>query len=454
MTPDLSKRPINRLQSMHPLRALVDQSYLSSLEAQSQGKPVVWSMLDNGYGAPFFNALDVESVYPENYGTMCAASGAAQGFLERAEVEGFPTHLCGYARNAVGYTARLVELGKIPPEAPAGGMPKPILLVSSGYLCDARFKWFQSLGRYLDAPVWTLELPNPGQRESLEPGAYENEVKFLIKELREFGAFLEHLLGKKIDWYKFDNDINDTMAMDKTWYEVNELRKARPCPMHSRDFWSSMMPSIFRSADPKAAGKLYRDMYEEVKQRVDNHVAGINREEKYRLTFVGLPPWHSLGFFDQLAERGWNFVTEVAYHPPRPIDLKHISDPVERLVRYRYQDLAHIIDYEYGPEKGAKVVEEIRHNGYSHKLDTKHVKDFQCDGAFLHPLLTCRATTAPQRLYEVQAMEEWKVPSLVIEGDIVDTKLFDPVGAMRKAEVFEGTMDHYRKIRREKGLDW
>jgi benzoyl-CoA reductase/2-hydroxyglutaryl-CoA dehydratase subunit BcrC/BadD/HgdB len=454
MTQERGKRPLNRLQSMYPLRALVDQTYISSLEAQSKGKPVVWSMLDNGYGSPFFNAMDIESVYPENYGTMCAAEGVAQVYLERAEAEGFPTHLCGYARNCVGYTARMVELGKIPPEAPAGGMPKPILLLSSGYLCDARFKWFQSLGRYLDAPVWTIELPNSGQRESLMPGAYEHEVQFLIQELREFAAFLEKLLGKKMDWDNLDRDINDTMAMDKIWYEVNELRKARPCPMHSRDFWSSMLPSIFRSADPKAAAELYRKMYDEVKQRVSEHVAGINREERYRLTFVGLPPWHSLGFFDQLAERGWDFVTEVAYHPPRPIDLSRVSDPVERLVRYRHQSLAHIIDYEFGIEEGAGIKDEIMRSGFSHKLDTKHVKDFQCDGAFLHPLLTCRATTAPQRVFEVQAMEEWKVPSLVIEGDIVDTKLFDPVSAMQKAEVFEGTMDHYRQVRKKMGLAW
>jgi len=454
MTQERSKRSIHRLQSMYPLRALVDQTYISSLEAQSKGKPVVWSMLDNGYGSPFFNAIGVESVYPENYGTMCAAEGVAATYLERAEVEGFPTHLCGYARNCVGYTARMVELGKIPPEAPAGGMPKPILLVSSGYLCDARFKWFQALGRYLDAPVWTLELPNSGQREGLMPGAYEHEVQFLIQELREFAAFLERLLGKKMDWDKFDEDINSTMALNKIWYEINELRKAHPCPMHSRDFWSSMTPSIFRSADPETAGELYRNMYDEVKQRVADHVSGINREERYRLTFVGLPPWHSLGFFDQLAERGWNFVTEVAYHPPRPIDLSKVTDPVERLVRYRHQGLAHIIDYEFGQEEGAKVKDEILRTGYSHRLDTKHVRDFQCDGAFMHPLLTCRATTAPQRLLEIQVMDEWKVPSLVIEGDIVDTKLFDPVGAMQKAEVFEGTMDHYRKVRREMGLGW
>lgn len=449
---DRSKRPINRLQTMYPLRALVDQTYASSLEAQIKGKPVAWSMLDNGYGSPFLNAIDVESVYPENYGTMCAAEGVASTYLERAESDGFPTHLCGYARNCIGYTSRMIELGEIPPEAPAGGMPKPILLLSSGYLCDARFKWFQSLGRYLDAPVWTLELPDSSQRESLMPGTYEHEVKFLVQELREFASFLERLLGRKMDWDKFEADITNTMKMDKIWYEINQFRKAHPCPMHSRDFWSSMVPCIFGSSDPKAAIGLYRNMYDEVQQRVSDSVSGINHEERYRLTFVGLPPWHSLGFFDKLAERGWNFVTEVAYRTPRPIDLSPVTDPIERLVRYRHQELSHIIDFEFGIEEGAKVKEEIMSTGYSQKLDTKHVKDFQCDGAFLHPLLTCRATTAPQRLFEVQVMEEWKVPSLVVEGDIVDTKLFDPIGALQKAEVFEETMEHYKKVRKEMGL--
>jgi hypothetical protein len=53
-----------------------------------------------------------------------------------------------------------------------------------------------------------------------------------------------------------------------------------------------------------------------------------------------------------------------------------------------------------------------------------------------------------------QLMEKLKVPSLVIEGDIVDLKLFDPAEALRKAETFEDTMSHYRKARKEAGLAW
>ncbi len=51
-------------------------------------------------------------------------------------------------------------------------------------------------------------------------------------------------------------------------------------------------------------------------------------------------------------------------------------------------------------------------------------------------------------------MESWQVPSISIEGDIIDTRLFDPVDALRKAEAFEETMDHYKKVRQEAGLAW
>jgi benzoyl-CoA reductase/2-hydroxyglutaryl-CoA dehydratase subunit BcrC/BadD/HgdB len=448
------KRPINRMKTMYALRALVDEMYESGLEAKKEGKPVVWAMLDGGYGAPFLNAIDIDSVYPENYGTICASSGAAQAYLERSISEGFPDHLCGYAQNCFGYTARMTDLGEIPPEAPSGGMPKPLFLLSSGMACDARFKWFQALGRYLGVPVWTLENPRSGTRESLMEGSYEREVAYVVKELKSFADFLERIVGRKIDWAKFEEDVDTTMMMDKAWYEVNELRKAVPGPMHSRDFWSSMTASILRTTNPKKVADLYGQMRDELKERIANGVSGINYEERYRMTFLGLPPWHSLGFFDQLAERGWNFVTEQYYHPSKPIDLSWVKDPVEKLVRYRGKSLAWEIESEVGPEEADEVKKEIIEKGYSDRIYLRDVMRFKCDGAMLHTLLTCRGTTAPLLLSQNRLENFWKVPALVVEGDIVDQTLFDPEDALRRAEAFEETMDHYREMRRELGMGW
>jgi benzoyl-CoA reductase/2-hydroxyglutaryl-CoA dehydratase subunit BcrC/BadD/HgdB len=291
-------RPINRLKSMYDLRAYVDSMYQGGREATKEGKPVAWCMLS--IPTAILTAMGVEAVFPENYGTICASSGAAAPFLERAETEGFPSHMCGYCRNGLGYAARMNDLtGGIPPEAPGGGMSKPTLLVGSGAVCDARYKFFQAMGRYLDVPVYIIEAPSAGLRESLMKGAYEHTVQFLIKEYNLFVDFLEKFLGRKMDWDKL-GDVQSTREMDTIWWNISELRTARPNPMHARDFWSSMSGALFKAGDARKMTALYGKMYDEVKDRVDKKISGINREEKYRLIFEGLPPWHSLDFFVRL----------------------------------------------------------------------------------------------------------------------------------------------------------
>ena len=339
-TSEGKKRAINRLKTMYPLRAKVDEGYQQSVEAMKAGKPTVWAMLNWWEGDVILKAMDLEVVYPENYGAVCAAKGVCQSFLDRADADGFPTHLCGYSRNTFGYASRMMrELGgEIPPEAPMRGMPKPVLLLASNIVCDARYKWFQALGRYMDTPVWLLEMPIPGVKELFMEGVYNRCIAFIIKEMKEFIAFLERLLGRKMDWDKLDETIRLTEEICRVWHEINELRKAEPCPMHSRDFWSSMAPGLYLIGDLKDTLKRYRDMYDEVKYRVDNHVSAIAGEEKYRLTFSEIPPWHTLGFFDKLAERGWNFVIESwGYHPPKPLDLTGVKDPLERLAKFSFQ---------------------------------------------------------------------------------------------------------------------
>ncbi len=445
MSNEKKKRAINRLKTMYPLRNLIDEMYRRGVEASKIGKPTAWSMVNWWEADPILKAMDIEIVYPENYGAVCAAFGAAPAYLDRSDSDGFPTHMCGYARNCIGYAARMKDLGEIPPEAPMGGMAKPILLLSSGSLCDARYKWFQALGRYLDAPVWTVEIPHPGVEESFREGVYESAINFMVKELGEFVTFLERLLAKKMDWDKLAEITDDIIKINRLWYEINELRKARPCPMHSRDFWSCMNASLYPAGDPKESLKLYQDMYQEVKDRVENKIGAV-AEEKYRLAFAELPPWHDLKIFDELAERGWNFVIESwAYHPPKPIDTSQVSNPLERIAKETYQWFT-------GSFKGALKAKEYM--GYFAYPYLEYARDYQCDGALLHPLLTCRTATNHLMLVQDRLLNKLKIPSLVAEGDIVDLKLFDHADTMRKAETLEEMMDHYRGVRREEGLEW
>lgn len=445
MADEKKKKAISRPKAMYPLRARIDEVYQNSIKAVQAGKPTGWCMVNWWEADPIIMAMGIEAVYPENYGAVCAAKGIAQQYLERSDAEGFPSHMCGYARNTIGYTVRMKELGKIPEEAPMGGMPKPLFLLGSGALCDTRFKWFQALGRYMDVPMWTVEMPQPGVQEEMMPGAHDRNIKFMVKELRGFIGFLEKLFGKKLDWAKLEEISNDIIEMNRIWHETNELRKARPSPMHSRDFWTCMTGCLYPAGDLKVLIKLYNDLYLELKERVDKKIGAIENE-KYRMTFAELPPWHSLNIFDTLAERGWNFVVESwAYHPPKPIDLSKVSDPLERIARFTYQWLS-------GYYQNAMKAREWW--GFFAYPYMDFVRDYQCDGALFHPLLTCRTATNHLYLIQDRLMQAMKVPSMIAEGDIVDLKLFDAADVLRRAETFEESMNHYKELRKKQGFEW
>jgi len=84
----------------------------------------------------------------------------------------------------------------------------------------------------------------------------------------------------------------------------------------------------------------------------------------------------------------------------------------------------------------------------------EYAKEYKLDGFFLHPLLTCRAASAHLWYVQDRLMQKLKVPSLLIEGDIVDIRLFDLADALKKTEAFEEIMDHYKEVRKAEGMEW
>ncbi len=446
------KRAINRLKSMYALRAEVDKMY----EGGDEGKPVAWVMLGQ-WAEPILTAMDILSIYPENYGSVCAAAGKATPYLEISDAEGYPNHLCGYARNCFGYSVKMLEKGgAIPDEAPMGGMTRPNIMIASAEICDARFKWFQALGRYFNAPLWAIESPSTGLKESLEKGADDRAIQFLVKQLKDFVNYLERLLGKKMDWDKFDEISREKAALNRIRWEINQLRKAHPGPMHSKDFWSSMSAALFRGSDLKTVTDGFLKLKEEVKERAEKGISALNVEERFRLSFDGLPPWHSLNIFDQLAEKGWNFVIESNYKPfiPVNIDVNKYSDPMERYVRERYQSTNNLLEVEYTADEASEIRDEIERTGTSPRLAVKHVRDCQCDGVVIHILLSCRSASFNLCSFQQKVMDLLKVPALVMEGDMVDASLFNPNEILKKADAFEETMAHYRQVRKDLGMEW
>ncbi|UCF92150.1 MAG: 2-hydroxyacyl-CoA dehydratase [Desulfobacterales bacterium] len=418
-------------------------------KAQMEGRPVGWSMVTWYEGELIAKAMGLELVFPENYGAFCAASRLAEPYLERSDSEGFPATLCGYARNSFGYASYMAENDMaIPPDAPAGGMPKPVVLIGSGATCDARFKWFQGLKRYLDVPQWTLELPFPGVTEFFLPDQKAKTIRFMVAHLKEFVAFLEKLLGREMDWDKLEEIVDTTFKTLQLAHEVDLLRRAVPSPMVAQDFWAIMLAHFYLPYDPEAYA-FYQRVHAEVRDKADKGIGAIPNE-KYRMMFAELPPWHSLGFFDRLAEKfGIAMVYEsFGYHAPIPIpqeEIQGVRDPLERIARLTYQKFTDTFEFS---RKHAIVTGTM----VAPYLQAAH--DYRTDGIFCHPLMSCRAATYTLLNLKDLLENRLKVPGLVVTGDIVDLRLFNEEEALSKVEAFVETMDHFREERKKAGMDW
>jgi hypothetical protein len=207
-----------------------------------------------------------------------------------------------------------------------------------------------------------------------------------------------------------------------------------------------MVPHYFLPDEPDAL-EFVKKLYNEVKYRVDNKIAAVPNE-KYRMTFGMLPPWHTLKIFDDYAEK-FGIASVMESEPyqiadPMPEE-ELVNDPLELLSRYHYHtrqlgiDLARELDY--GPTFFTSA-----HIGYA--------RDYKADGYMAHVLMSCRSMSCTLIHQTNILMKHFKIPSLVVYGDIVDFKVFNEEETLSRMGTFVETMDHYREVRKKEGFDW
>jgi benzoyl-CoA reductase/2-hydroxyglutaryl-CoA dehydratase subunit BcrC/BadD/HgdB len=421
---------------------MVKEAIGGTVRAREEGKPLAYTFICCCYDE-IIRAMDVVPVWTENYAGVCGAKRDAQRFLERAESENFSRSLCTYALCGLGFDAWREELGEMPPEAPWGGQARPDMMLGSGQLlCDPRNKWYQAAQHYMpDVPIYDVGLPWPSFENDYDyREVQEYYVKYIVEELRGLVKFLEKHTGKKMDWEHLSELVDLT---DRTWnliWEAYELRKAVPTPMGTGDAMNTMVPMVFMMGTQEGYD-YYKDLYDELKQKIANK-EGVIPDEKYRLIWGGgLPSWFALTDFNYFNSKGAVFPVETTYRMIEAtynfdMDLSKISDPLEHIA-WRWVKF-----WTYWHDRARK--RPGSHPDVERLI--KYIEDYKIDGIVMHEAFSCRSWHVGL-IWQLNLLKKVyrDIPSLILESDIVDISSYNEADTRARIDAFIDTLEAVRR---------
>ncbi|MFX0077211.1 MAG: 2-hydroxyacyl-CoA dehydratase subunit D [Candidatus Hermodarchaeota archaeon] len=393
------------------LKNIMGRHFLAIEQAYRDGKPTAWAT--SGTPVEILYAMDVQPMLPENSATVSAALKYSQNFIELAEEEGYSYDLCSYFKTNVGAVLSNAEMSK-------GGTRKPSFMLSSDVICDTHVNWFQVQAERLNVPHYVIDVPhvvsNFNQRQ------YNYFKKYIAEQLYELFDFIQEVTGNEPNEERTMEVIKNSWDLSMVWQDIYKLRKNIPCPMSTRDTFGGLFP-LFTMPGLKEPVKLYKRMYREAKQRVDNGIGALE-QENYRLMFEGIPFWFNLKFFSVLERWGAIIVYEPytyafsKYMNPNVTKEQVFSKPIEAM-----SELLLSFWYIYDLETRVKKFKET-------------VEDWHIDGVILHNNMSCRPNSCG--LYDLKRhlQDDYDIPCLVIDADMNDPRKLNDVQVLNKIESF------------------
>jgi benzoyl-CoA reductase/2-hydroxyglutaryl-CoA dehydratase subunit BcrC/BadD/HgdB len=363
--------------------------YMLEGHAASEEGKLAW--VTSGFPVEVPVAMDVGVIYPEQYGAVVGSQKVGPELCGYAEELGYSQELCSYARSSIGSVAH-------PDKSPLDGLPKPQALLACNNICGTVLKWYDAVSELTGAPVFLLDTP-PLEGEQREHhrqyvrAGFMNLVEFLSRR------FKTELTDERMTYV----GRLSTEAIG-LWTRALEACKNRPSPLNCADRFLAMAPIVsLRGKDYVV--EFYKSLLEEVERRVKDGVGAI-RNEKIRLLWDNIPPWFSIfRFFNTLAKRGVVFPADTYTHAWS------------------------------GSLTGANLIDsavDIYSNVYLNKgLEAKVdkmcelIKAYNLDGFVMFSVRSCKRYSLGQLVSKDLVIERTGVPGVVIEGDMVDSRLFN-----------------------------
>ena len=425
--------PVHGLKTVAEVGKLRRELYHRINHSHDYGEFTAWTMVGNP--DPILRSFGVWHAFGENYGPVCAAKQVNDIFCGEAESDGFSVDICSYLRCQLGYAKKVIDLGgKIPTEAPYGGMGKPDMYIAPTYICDGRYKSLQASLRYYDVPYFVYEV-REAPFEMLNQGweVKKRYVEHYYAQLKELVRFLERVTGKRFDEGKCAEALSYWWTGHKALADTWKMRGNRPNPWGTEDSFALCYPYMNFGATKKCAD-FYQKLYEEVKYRVDNKI-GIPQHEKYRLYWEGMPPYFYLGLYNWLEERGVALLDRAFYIGELPEKPNLDDNPLWTIAKNFYDTYWEM-------------------NGYLRRRDPLYwllpsIKDWGVEGVVMVTATSCRSVSAGNMHRMRLLRQKLDIPFVNLDFDMTDPRTYSDMEVKGRLEAFLEMVDTARKKKKE-----
>ena len=396
------KKLVLSLKKRKQMKEIMTVYYMEAKSARVGGRKVAW-ITSGGPVEPLI-AMDVIPVYPENHGAMIGASKMGTNLCERSEAMGYSSDLCSYARADIACAT--VNGG------PIGGLPRPDMLVCCNNICGTVLKWYEVQARYFNVPLFILDTPFCHTEFAGETRAY------VRRQLDEYIAFLEQACGKKFDYERLADVGRLSLEGQRLWQAVLDTTASRPAPMSAFDaFYHLALIVTLRGTEEVI--EYYKQLLAKMKDRVARGIGAV-QGEKYRLLWDNIPIWpRTRWLFNKFASHQACLVadtyTSAWCGTMQYIDENNFLDSMAEAYTRIYLNIG--VD-----EMARKVIEMV--------------DKYQADGIVMHSNRSCKPYSFGQ--YEIARIVERErgIPSLIIEADMVDERMFSESQVENRIDAF------------------
>jgi benzoyl-CoA reductase/2-hydroxyglutaryl-CoA dehydratase subunit BcrC/BadD/HgdB len=416
------------MQSYALMKDLLGRYYSRAKTARLREEKVAW--ITSGAPVELLYASDVIPLYPEQHAAACATAGISESLCQEAEKRGYSIDTCSYVRTDLGS----LESG----ESPVGGMPLPDFLVAANNICSTVIKWYEILERRFGVPLFIADLP------FIHGDIDDDSLQYVIAQFRSLEDMIGRMTGKRMDTNRMQQTFAHAIKASMLWKEVLGKATEKPSPITAFDTFILMAPIVVLRGTVEAV-----DFYEKVNNELEGLVLQGHEAvpgEKIRLLWDNLPVWHRMkGLSTWFRDRkvsivaatytsSWTLLTEnstggaaqeltardgSAEFPERevPVDRSGEVDPVEALAR------AYLSPY--------------INRGFAFRLSElrRLVDVFHCDGIIFHSNRSCKPYSLGQPLLKKLLAREG-IPSLLIESDMNDPRVFTEGNVLTQIEAF------------------